>query len=902
MRRWWWLVVLWGCGSGDPSVDGADAALDGAVTVDRGGALDGGQLDGMPDVGGAVDATVDSDAIDAMPHAMADAIRDAMPDDMADAMQDDGGLPERCLRATARGEGVDRYAEEAAETTVEVAGSPCARRFRLVTRRGGGEESREVSDDPAGPVVRTGSPLFDALHALAVTEAREDAVEAIRDGAFREGAPVDCPPGGCFETGAEWHYVWTRDTAYAVDLGLAAIDATRAKNSLVFKTSTPRGGGPRVIVQDTGTGGSWPVSTDRVVWALGARSLIGWLDGDERAAFVELAREAMAGTVEVDDRVVYDAASGLYRGEQSFLDWREQSYPAWMAERPADIAASLTLGTNVGHMVLRRVLGGLGVEGMDAAADAVRAAIRARLLLPSGWLSAMVPTALNPAPSEQYELLGLSLAILEGVLGGEEGHAALSRYPFFAKGPPVIWPQQQFTPIYHNRAQWPFVTAYALRAAARVGHVGVMDRAWAALWRGAALERSNMENFEAVSGATWVEDGPYSGPVVNSERQLWSVAGYLGAVHEVVFGVRVEWDGVRFDPRVTEAMRGEVLGTTEVAVLEGLRWRGRVLDVALHLPAGEGDLWVLDEARVDGAVLDRGFLAADAVAPGARVRVDLTLRAVEAGATTVTVVDDPGAWRTVFAPRPPRIEAVAEAPGAVRLTLAVADDPADLTLDVLRDGVVVAEGLPGDTARWVDHEVDVQNPACYTVRARWRVSGWASHDAQPVCWWANGAWIREYPAAELEVADGERADEHGRSHIRDPGGGGVAIARHVGVGGRSLVQVVYGNGANGITTGITAAVRRVDVTEVGSDLSVGGGYVVLPQLGRWDRWGESTFVEVELEAGREYRVAVHADDPWARNMSWLAHFADYTGGPGGEAPYNRVNVAAIKVLALDPRR
>jgi hypothetical protein len=32
-------------------------------------------------------------------------------------------------------------------------------------------------------------------------------------------------------------------------------------------------------------------------------------------------------------------------------------------------------------------------------------------------------------------------------------------------GAPVIWPQQQDMPVYHNRAIWPFVTAYGLKAA-----------------------------------------------------------------------------------------------------------------------------------------------------------------------------------------------------------------------------------------------------------------------------------------------------------------------------------------------------------------------------------------------------------------------------------------------------
>ena len=62
------------------------------------------------------------------------------------------------------------------------------------------------------PFVRTGSVAFDALFAHAISEMKEDAVEAIRDGAYNDDQPIACH---CFETGEKWHYVWTRDLSTA---------------------------------------------------------------------------------------------------------------------------------------------------------------------------------------------------------------------------------------------------------------------------------------------------------------------------------------------------------------------------------------------------------------------------------------------------------------------------------------------------------------------------------------------------------------------------------------------------------------------------------------------------------------------------------------------------------------
>jgi len=55
--------------------------------------------------------------------------------------------------------------------------------------------------------------------------------------------------------------------------------------------------------------------------------------------------------------------------------------------------------------------------------------------------------------------------------------------------------------------------------------------------RGAALSGSNMENYELLTQSTHVDDGKLSGPVVDSPRQLWSVAAYLDVVSEGVFGL-----------------------------------------------------------------------------------------------------------------------------------------------------------------------------------------------------------------------------------------------------------------------------------------------------------------------------------------------------------------------------
>jgi hypothetical protein len=798
---------------------------------------------------------------------------------------------------------------------VQVEGT-CARVFTLQTtaplRDDRPESPREVADLANGPVVRTNSAMFDALYALAWAEVGENAVETIRDGSFNNGSGVACPPGGCFETGRLWNYVWTRDTAYAVDLGLAALDPTRARNSLEFKLSERRGGGDLQIVQDTGSGGSYPVSSDRVVWALGARALLAWLEGPERDAFMARTFEALRNTAEHDRRVVFDAADGLYRGEQSFLDWREQSYPEWTANDVVHLAMSKALSTNVGHLILLRTaadladrLGGDGAR-YRAWAQALSEAIRARLWLPeAGMLSAFVTTGLDDAPSPRTELLGASLAVLEGVLTPAEAATAVAAYPHLAMGPPVLWPQQKNTPIYHNRGIWPFVTAYGLRAARAVGNDAVVDLDARSLLRGAALNLSNMENFELVTGQAWLEDGAQSGPVVNSQRQLWSVAAWFTLVHHVVFGLDADLDGLSIAPFVTRTMRRTWFAQSDELVLAGLPYRGARLDVVVHLPPAEpgAGAYAVAEVRLDGAVLPEGRLLPGLQGPH---RVDVTLG--PAGpAAAMALVEDVADYRVLFGPKTPRITGVRATAGGLALDLSRnGEAAADVRWEVLRDGVVVATDLPGETPIWTDAEASAESPShCYVARTRY-ASGNASQHSPPWCWWgAQSERVVVFAAPALEAVGGRLTFNHGRDHYEAWGDAGhelVVPSFTAQVTGRHYVQANYGNGAGPVSTGITCAVKRLDVVAHGTDASVGGGYLVMPHLGDWDRWADGNLVPVDLVAGTTYRLVISSDDAHAVNMSVRAHFASYTGGLGGQAgAFNRVNISQVKVLAAVAR-
>lgn len=905
------VAMLAGCADGEGGSSGPRTGVDSDGMVNDARVQDA-ELDAGPadmHVDDAPDANLPDMPIDPPDNgvdANVDAAIDAAP-------TPDMGPPPACAQPElAEGEAPAGWTDAPYQATVTQAGDPCARSFTLQTNQPLRDDQpanpRVVRDPVDGPASRTGSPLFDGLYALALTEVEECAVDAIRDFAFGDGQPLPCPPGGCFETGRLWNYVWTRDTAYAVDLGLASMDPTRARNSLEFKLSARRGGDDTQIVQDTGTGGSYPISSDRAVWAFGARALMAQLDGAEREGFADLSWEAAQNTLEHDRVVVFDPTDGLYRGEQSFLDWREQTYPRWVQNDLAHIGMSKALSTNLGHLALMELAATLGETLGNPNgpryrrwATDLRAAIRAKFWdAEAGMFRTFQTTTLDPAAARQYDALGMAHAVLAGLDGGAQ---AVANYPLLPKGPAVIWPQQQDTPIYHNRGQWPFVTAYWLRAARKVGNDAVIDNTLRALVRGAAMNLSNMENFEMVSGLPWVEDGAASGPVVNSQRQLWSVAGYLTAVHEGVFGLEPIWsntgdgvDGLRVAPRLTAWMRAALFPTARSLILDGYVYRGRTMRVELRLPAvvDADETLIADTITVDGQAVG-ALIPPAALNDGAHLLITLRGAPRQGQATIVDTVDD---YQTLFAPRPPAVLGIDNFEGQLQVRFDTREPGLDLPARILRDGVIVAEDVRGGT--WLDLDARHDGPShCYTIETTFP-SGNTSQRANPYCWWGESARRVQTMAADLFEHDGGNlSDNHGRPHIEVWGDEGHAIRSPffaVSTPGPHLIQVNYGNGAGGPTTGITCAVKRVRVID-DAGTEHGSGYLAMPHIGDWSVWRDSGFVEVNLPAAGEYRVILDGDDR-AVNMSVFEHFSRYTGGTGGrDGAFNRVNISAIKVLA-----
>ncbi|HTR41803.1 MAG TPA: amylo-alpha-1,6-glucosidase [Pseudomonadales bacterium] len=776
------------------------------------------------------------------------------------------------------------------------------------------DKSVVIHEVPGCARIRTGSVFFDGLYALAVQEAMQDSVTQIKDGAYNHGDPIKLE---AFQTGELWTYVWTRDLSYSTYLALAQFDPQRALNSLLFKTSVTKpsviGGFTNQIVQDTGSGGSYPVSSDRVVWALGASQLLKFLPAPEQQEVLKQVYPILHDTLEQDRQLIYDPEDGLYRGEQSFLDWREQTYPGWTKTNVLAIAMSKALSVNAADyfalVIASEYAGKLGRHEDKVRyatwAKQLKAAINDHFFDPkAGLYSAYLLTdEANGIQVSRYDLLGESLAILTGVADQSRAKSILRRYPVGPYGPPVVWPEETTVPIYHNQAIWPFVTALWIEAARKAGDATVIDAGVHSLMRGAAFNLSNMENYDFTSGKTEVKNGVLSGPVVDSCRQIWSVAGYLAMVQDVVFGLETSSDGIRFLPCITGHLRNETFASSDVIELKNFSYRGRTISVRIHLPPvgfrGTG-ICPIRKTELNGKPVGTDFVAARSLQNHNEWDVYLEKSEENSDEESLHLVATGPDTSAIYGPVEPQWDDVGQGGITVldgKLMLHYREaDASNVVFNIYRDGRLCAKRLR-ETA-WVDPDSsDYTNRVhFYAIETLDAKTGNVSHLTQSRFYAdTNSQW--EIVAKDMQNRGGQLVEGNHFENWGKPGDELTAdfTARR---SGHYLVRVKFSNGAGPVNTGITCAVKRLNICEAGSKDIVTMGYLLMPQSGDWRRFDWSSVVPAHLMAGEKYAVRIF-EDPYSRNMSYLAGNERYTAWPGGgDDDYNYVNIAAIQLMQI----
>ena len=624
-------------------------------------------------------------------------------------------------------------------------------------------------------------------------------------------------PDGTYRAGVKWDGVWTRDVSYSTYLALAYLDPVRAIASLKAKVKNDR------IVQDTGTGGSWPVSTDRVVWIFAAWEIYK-VTGDEE--WLKYAYNVARNSIEDDRLVALDRSVGLMHGEQSYLDWREQSYPKWM--QPKDIYESMCLGTNIlfaqSFFILAEMGDILGVstDYMEQG-KRIKDAINQNLWQEDkGFYSAYLYGGVTPVKSPSLDNLGQALSVILGIADDDRAETLIERTPFTPFGIPSTFPRMKGVRPYHNDAVWPFVQAFWNIAAARVGNENALRCGLGAMYRAAAMFGTHKELFVASTG-------DYKGVPINSDAQLWSCTGNVAMIFRVFAGMEFKTSGIEFNPLIPSCF-------PENMKISHFKYRNAVIDIEIEGSGNE-----IASIEIDGKKIEDNFFPASlkgehkvyiAMKQGRSYSQKMNLTAMADMPATPVVAHSDDADSVMNVQKGVKYSLLANGKTVATSASGVFSLPANdsfVSLAVMPSG----EAFDGFISEPIDR-VQAENVMIYQCE--------------------------EFAKSGTSLLEGECANDF--VEITTTANTDISIPVIVPTAGTYYVDVKYANGNGPINTDSKCAIRMLFVN---THLQ---GAIVMPQRGSgdWQSSGFSNRMQVELLGGKNVLQIMYIE-PYCRNMN-----------------------------------
>ena len=604
----------------------------------------------------------------------------------------------------------------------------------------------------------------------------------------------------------------TRDVAYATTLSLASIDPATAQRSLMKRV---RQG---LIVQDAGTGGAWPVGTDRAVWVSAAWEVY-LSTGDKQWLMrcYEIARHSL----EQDADMIFDPETGLVRGEVSLSDCRKEVYPRWM--EPADISQSECLSTNALFFRAYEITSRMAKLCGDATsatqyqqrANRIKDAINTHLWLESkGCYSQYLYGRTSLTASTRSDALGQALCIIFGIADHMRARRIVTTSYASPYGVACFSPQIPNVYSYHNNAIWPYIQAYWLWAAVITGNSQAITHSIASIYRPAALNASHTELFSAESGESLTK--------ANSSNSLLSIAATLSVAQRALAGIMLEEDGIAFHPVIPRNWAGK-------NQVNNFRYRKAILDISIQ---GFGDQ--VRTCYLDGKKQSKAFLPSSLTGRH-------SVRLVMNGEYAYNDLSTP--QPLTYSPETPQ----AFFGGANRIAWQQVQGSKEYK--ILRNGSTVAiqpEGYINGNHFDIPDEEGYANYQVIAVNA----DGIESFASEPLMH-CNLSNQRQYdmtrfaPATTFAPCKGFSGN--GAVEITSSTNSRIDITLDVPAEGDYLVDFRYANGSGSPVSGDKCANRMLWHN------SKPVGYIVFPQRGKdiWNDWGFSTAVRLHLEKGTQ---------------------------------------------------
>lgn len=344
---------------------------------------------------------------------------------------------------------------------------------------------------------------------------------------------------------------------YSGMLSLAILHPKACQNSLMQRVKNDR------IIQDPGTGGSWPISSDRLIWATAAwdtYKATGDTDWLRRTYFI------IKNSLDDDINLIWDYHSHLFKGEASFLNRQEQSYPKWMS--PTDIYETYSLSNQVVHYKALQILIEMGnllnkdTQKYHHISEALKKSINSKFKIEGKKHLGQFRYNNYNLVSQHSDALGESLANIWNIREN-----TIENIPIHQFGVACFHPQIPNIANYHNNSIWPFIQAIWNWAAAENQNTKAVLWGLASSIRSTALFLTNKRSF-------LIDKGDFQHTENDSNSNLLSASASISNFLHVLMGINLTTEELEFNPVIPREFKGK-------QVLSNLKYNKAILHIEI---------------------------------------------------------------------------------------------------------------------------------------------------------------------------------------------------------------------------------------------------------------------------------------------------------------------------------
>jgi glycogen debranching enzyme len=403
---------------------------------------------------------------------------------------------------------------------------------------------------------------------------------------------MECP-SPMIMAGLDYDDPWTRDAAINCWNGGSLLSPAIARNTLLG-----------VLEENNGKARIGGQYWDKIIWVSAA-----WnhylVTGDRD--FLSFATQTALETLSELERDEFDEERNLFRGGACFqdgisgypdryLEGHRSSGPItrWaetnpLKRTPVGVGLPMMVGSTnclyyAAYLCIAKMLKALGRSDTDQFEK--KAGHLADAILAELWNSESAKLAYMVDPwgtCHHQEGLGISFAILFGILKKNDVDRAISAQPLTPQGIPCVWPsfERYQTPDgqgfgRHSGTVWPHVQGFWAEVVARHGRPDLMMNELLALANNSARDAQFTEIYHPETGRIYGGQQEHTGKDGISEwrscrRQTWSATAFLRMIFAGLIGMRFDERGISFEPTLGHPIQN--------LHLTGLPYRNAVLDI-----------------------------------------------------------------------------------------------------------------------------------------------------------------------------------------------------------------------------------------------------------------------------------------------------------------------------------